>query len=648
MSAHSLRLVVEIPGVEGQATFNLSGRDALIGRDASADILIEHATISGRHGLLRAGADGYTYVDLGSRNGSAHQRASDGPTSVSSGEAVTIAAGDTLLLGASDGPVSVRVVAGVSAFGAKRAQLPTLAPVGRTARTIVAAAPLSDLFVSAPDALAGLAAEALSAATADELAESALATLARIFPRAEGRAVRLCGTGFALEAGDPPPSGLAVEATSGEEVLLLQEDGDSLPTTKSIASAGIRAAVVAPLNAGGAHHGHLIVWSPLGIAALPPTTLQMVSVAASLLALAAAGLAVRLGGERTREQLEREIARLQRGDRTAQSRVVDPIGTAPGFVQAVSLIRSVAPSRVPVLVLGETGTGKEVMARALHRWSQRANKPFVAFNCAAVPEALIESELFGHVRGAFTGASVDRGGLFEEADGGTIFLDEIGEMPAVMQAKLLRVLQEGEVRRVGASRTSRVDVRVVSATHRDLPELVAEGRFRADLMYRLNAISVRVPPLRERPEDVELLAHYLLGRATGVANKQVPGFASNALAALQSYGFPGNVRELENEVLRAVALTAEGCAIRASAFSPAVAGKAPPVGVDDVAVGETGGSTIDVDTSRTLKETVEAVERAAIRAALERSDGNLAAAARSLGLTRPGMYKVMGRLDISR
>ncbi|PKN54014.1 MAG: hypothetical protein CVU56_28760, partial [Deltaproteobacteria bacterium HGW-Deltaproteobacteria-14] len=317
-------------------------------------------------------------------------------------------------------------------------------------------------------------------------------------------------------------------------------------------------------------------------------------------------------------------------------RVVEPIGQSAPFLAAVGLARSVAGADVPVLIHGETGTGKEVLARNLHLWSRRAAKPFVAFNCAAVPEALIESELFGHVRGAFTGAGADRKGLFEEADGGTIFLDEIGEMPAVMQAKLLRVLQDGEVRRVGASRPSMVDVRVVSATHKDLVALVAEGRFRADLMYRLNAVTLRIPALRERGDDVALLAHFLLGRACDQARKRVPGFAPDALWALSRHGFPGNVRELENEILRAVALTPEGEPIRAAAFSERVADRAPP---------RVPARALS-DGPITLKDAVTDTERRVIEGALARTGGNVSQAARDLGLTRPGLYKVMERLGM--
>ncbi|MCB9733238.1 MAG: sigma-54-dependent Fis family transcriptional regulator [Deltaproteobacteria bacterium] len=416
--------------------------------------------------------------------------------------------------------------------------------------------------------------------------------------------------------------------------MLFTEGDAALEMTASVVQTGASAFVAAPLIAHGASFGVIAGWSPLGPAALPASALPQLAVAASIVALSASQLAVRAEGEVERRRLEDENTRL-RGAATGL-RVVEPVGESRAFTEALTLARSVASSDVPVLLNGETGSGKEVLARNVHLWSRRAAKPFVAFNCAAVPESLIESELFGHVRGAFTGAGADRKGLFEEADGGTIFLDEIGEMPGVMQAKLLRVLQDGEVRRVGASRPLRVDVRVVSATHRDLARLVTEGRFRADLMYRLNAVTLRIPSLRERGDDVSLLAHFLLGRAADSARKRIPGFAADALWALSRYDFPGNVRELENEILRAVALTPEGEPIRASVFSERVAGQAPPPGATQAPDGQ----------PVTLKDAVAATERAVVEAAIARHGGNVSQAARELDLTRPGLYKVMERLGL--
>jgi DNA-binding NtrC family response regulator len=234
------------------------------------------------------------------------------------------------------------------------------------------------------------------------------------------------------------------------------------------------------------------------------------------------------------------------------------IGRSPGMREVLARIAKVAPTAATVLVRGESGTGKELVARALHARSPRSAKAFVAVNCAAIPDGLIESELFGHEKGAFTGAAASHTGLIEAADGGTLFLDEIGELPANAQARLLRVLQEGEVRRVGASRTRRVDVRLICATHRDLPGMVSAGQFRADLYFRLRVVEIFLPPLRERGDDLDTLARHLLERAMQRAGKASLAFSDDALAAIAAHDWPGNVRELDNAIERAVILCEDG------------------------------------------------------------------------------------------
>ncbi len=228
------------------------------------------------------------------------------------------------------------------------------------------------------------------------------------------------------------------------------------------------------------------------------------------------------------------------------------VGHSEGMRELYSQIQRVAPASGPVLVLGESGTGKELVARAVHALSERADAAFLAVNCAGIPEALMESEFFGHEEGSFTGSKGSRDGLFLEASGGTLFLDEIAEMPLALQSKLLRILQDGKVRRVGANVEEDVDVRIVAATHQDLEEAVKEGRFREDLFYRLETFQLQVPPLRERGEDVELLAHRFLNLMNTRTGKQVRGFTPAALTKLTGYSYPGNVRELQNAMERAV------------------------------------------------------------------------------------------------
>jgi DNA-binding NtrC family response regulator len=238
--------------------------------------------------------------------------------------------------------------------------------------------------------------------------------------------------------------------------------------------------------------------------------------------------------------------------------VAGMIGECDAMREVFERIRKVAPADSTVLILGESGTGKELVARAVHDLSPRRDAPIIAVNCAAIPDALIESELFGHEKGAFTGAVAEHRGLVEAADGGTLFLDEIGELPPAAQARLLRVLQEGEIRRVGSVRPRKVNVRLVAATHRDLEQRVAEGTFRPDLYFRLRVFEIRLPPLRERGADIERLAQFLLEKTCRRLNRATPQFAPAALEAIRAYAWPGNVRELENAIERAVILCENG------------------------------------------------------------------------------------------
>jgi transcriptional regulator with PAS, ATPase and Fis domain len=242
---------------------------------------------------------------------------------------------------------------------------------------------------------------------------------------------------------------------------------------------------------------------------------------------------------------------------TARSQFEDLIGQSTQMRSVFKLVETVSHSTATVLIQGESGTGKELVARAIHYRSSRKDKPFVAVNCSALTETLLESELFGHVKGSFTGATGNKKGLFEAADGGTIFLDEIGDVPPATQVRLLRVLQEGEVKRVGANEPVKVDVRVIAATHVDLSRAKEQGKFREDLFYRLNVITIDLPPLRDRPEDVPLLAHHFLKVYAGKADKKVSGISPRAMEALTCNRWTGNVRELENVIERAVVLTSK-------------------------------------------------------------------------------------------
>ena len=269
------------------------------------------------------------------------------------------------------------------------------------------------------------------------------------------------------------------------------------------------------------------------------------------------------------EQLQAQVGALRR-DLARSDRFSEIIAVSPAMVEVFRLMEGAAFSTIPVLIEGETGTGKELVARGIHRASPRAEAPFVAVNCSALPEALLESELFGHRRGSFTGATDDQPGLFRAAKGGVIFLDEIGEMPLAMQAKLLRVVQENEVTPVGDTRPTKVDVRVISATNRDLKAALAARAFRQDLYYRLAAFPIRLPPLRERREDIPFLAARFLGLASERHHKSLRGFDSSAVDLFSRADWTGNVRELQNEIERAVALATDAETITVAQLSPSL------------------------------------------------------------------------------
>ncbi|WP_257459938.1 sigma-54-dependent transcriptional regulator [Archangium lipolyticum] len=337
-----------------------------------------------------------------------------------------------------------------------------------------------------------------------------------------------------------------------------------------------------------------------------------------------------------RERLLRENRRLRGvGGDVPVERI---LGESEPLRVVLRQVERLAPVGTTVLITGESGTGKELVARALHARSPRAAMPFVAVNCGAIPAGLIESELFGHARGAFTDARTARRGLFSEADGGTLFLDEVGELPPPAQVKLLRVLQEGEIRPVGENRAEKVDVRVIAATLRDLGRLVERGEFREDLYYRLNVVNVRVPPLRERTSDIPLLARSFLARFNRELNREPPvrGFSPEAEALMASYTWPGNVRELENAVERAV-LLAEGALILPQNL-PERLWTAPAPATTQPSPTPTHPPP---DANLSLKQAIRELEESYIRAALRRTRGNRTRAAEVLEIShRALLYKI--------
>jgi transcriptional regulator with GAF, ATPase, and Fis domain len=354
------------------------------------------------------------------------------------------------------------------------------------------------------------------------------------------------------------------------------------------------------------------------------------------------------------DQLEAQVAVLRR-DLVRRDRFTGIIGTSPAMVEVFRSMEAAASSSIPVLIEGETGTGKELVARGIHRTSSRADAPFVAINCAALPETLLESELFGHRRGAFTGASEDQLGLFKAAKGGVVFLDEIGEMPLAMQAKLLRVVQENEVTPLGDTRPSKVDVRVLSATNCDLKAAVAARAFRQDLYYRLAVLPIRLPPLRERREDIPLLAAQFLESASERHHKKIRGFDSSVVGLLSRADWPGNVRELQNEIERVVALATDGQTIAPHDLSPILrtAGVSGAISAGILMTNNSQGAdhspsplTHSTCVTTSLEEARTAYEAQYISQVLHQHGGNVSHAAHALRLSRVALQKKMKRYGL--
>jgi two-component system NtrC family response regulator len=323
-------------------------------------------------------------------------------------------------------------------------------------------------------------------------------------------------------------------------------------------------------------------------------------------------------------RLEREYQAMQRQFETEGFEGM--LGKSPAVKQVFATVRKLDPTDAPVLVLGESGTGKEVVALTIHRRSKRAKGPFVAINCGAIPETLIEAELFGHERGAFTGAHTQRPGKIETAEGGTLFLDEIGELPLALQVKLLRFLQEQQIERIGGRKQIRVDTRVIAATNVDLEKAMGEGKFREDLFYRLAVVVIKLPPLRERETDVVVLAEAFLKRYASDQGKGRLRFSKEALLALQEYSWPGNVRELENRVKRAVIMADD---LRVTPENLSLTSGSPGAGLN-------------------LREARDQLEREMLTKALRKHRGKISPAAADLGISRPTFYEMMEKLGIQK
>jgi DNA-binding NtrC family response regulator len=618
----SLARLVVIEGPDAGRELEIPMRGGKIGRADECEFKLSDPTVSRTHGLIdmREGAlcfipEKKTVINGSEVSGVYHLQAGD-----------EIAIGATKLAYLpSEGVALTRAASNVTMEVGSR-QLLSLTGHDRARRHLAAIAQLGDRLRG--EAAAGRDAVARAACDAARTALEA-------------------HRAFVLSAGKrPAPVAASMAAGESAQLQLPQQLVDKVIGQKQVVTAdsGGRALIAAPIHGGGADEVVAILW----VDRKSGTPWEEAdSLAANCLAhLTGAAWA----GADTREQLARKADALE--ERLADG---DFVGKSAAAHRVIDFVKRVGPSDATILLGGESGSGKEMVARAIHRASRRANGPCVAVNCAALTESLIESELFGHEKGAFTGATEKKAGRFEMADRGTLFLDEVGELPLGLQTKFLRVLEERRFERVGGQKSIEVDVRVVAATNRDLAEMVKRGQFREDLYYRLSVIHVDVPPLRERLDDVPLLAEHFLARFRQQAARRISGFAADAIAAMTRYSWPGNVRELRNAVERAIVL-GDREQIVAQDLPPQVLAQAqlprarlspptPPLGSAISTAVPTVQPQVTIEPmsvaapmpmkARSLRE----LEKEGILAALAATNGNKAQAAALLEIDRSTLYK---------
>jgi Nif-specific regulatory protein len=639
------RVRIEVLAGEGAGRVFESDADVIrIGRGSECELRLGGAHLSSSHARIASNGSGFAVADLASLNGSVLV---GGGKRVELGQdqpAQPLSDGDELELGADSGTLTrLRISLGSEAPAPEVVATRSLQELSSSGQTLE-----PKLWSAVLRALG--AAESLEAVVA-ELAEAAL----RLSPRATHATVALIdeasdkglllpmvtrvrgpdGAPIAPEGPVPLTRSVARRVVEGRAAVLAADAPREALGSESLLGANIRSTIGVPLWRGDDILGVLQVDNRDAPAMFDRRDVETLGVLAhgASLAVVSARLIQKLTLAEEQLRKENQFLRSRERSRTGELRI---IGDSRRMQEVLQQLGKVVNTRVTVLVEGETGTGKELFASAIHYRSQRRDKLFVAQNCAAFPENLLESELFGHKRGAFTGATDEKKGLFEVADGGTLFLDEVGEMPLALQAKLLRVLQEGEVRPIGASVARKVNVRIVAATNRNLEKEVAQGRFREDLYYRLKVFPLRVPALRERREDVALLATHFLERYTREFGREIAGFSQPALELLKAYDWPGNVRELENEVQRAV-IQAESEKIIGPELLSSRLRTAERASVDGPAADTTEQAS--EKPTGTLREIMDRFEKRILIQALAAHGNNKTSAAKTLGITREGLHK---------
>ncbi|MEM1030945.1 MAG: sigma 54-interacting transcriptional regulator [Myxococcota bacterium] len=637
-------------------TFALRQDVATIGRAEGNDVVVDDVPVSGRHARLVRGLDRVTIEDLGSTNGTFILRGDDRVVVPRGGEGVSLNAGDVVQLGEDrdacrlairrldEDDVTTATVVTVKSVD-ERTEVPhdvgRLGALYAAQREIGRAEDLDAVLHAIADAAFDLLAHATHVTVVLQARDEGagpkahpsssspyLPVLTRRRPEDKG--------GPPAEANDefiPITRSVYRQVIRERSAVLAADAKRQLDATPSLMGASVRSTIAIPLWRGDEILGVLQVDNRDAPGMLKPVDLDVLLLIAepASLAVANARLIGRLRSAEERARSEADFLKhrdkARRAGGRAEGREVSILGDSDPMQALMRQLDKVVDTNVSVLIEGETGTGKELVASALHYRSRRRDEIFVAQNCAALAETLLESELFGHRKGSFTGAHEDKKGLFELADGSTLFLDEITEAPMAIQSKLLRALQEGEVRPVGAPSPRRVDVRVVAATNRNLEREVEAGRFREDLYYRLKVFPLRVPPLRERRADIPLLASHFLSRFAEEIGKSVAGIAAEVMQTLMAYDWPGNVRELQNEVQRLVIQVDEGAFVTPDLVSPRMR------------KGEAVLRRAKATRGGTLKETMLAVEKFIVFEALREHDNNKTSTAKTLGITREGLHK---------
>ena len=631
-------------GQQAGKVFESSADLVRVGRSEGNDLLLGDEVVSGEHAQVFFDGERYLLRDQGTPAGTFVVR---GPERIavddSTGREVPLAPGDVVELGSGEEAVSftvaitldeaARVVAirKIDDFAPAESRVETdagsLRALYEAQKAIGAADDLHEVVVAIADACLGLVGRAthVTVVLRDDDEEGGRAGIAAYVPIA----TRVRGHEQRDVAPIPVARSVFRKVVTERAAVIAADAPAEVAQTESMMGAQIRSTLAVPFWRGEEILGVLQLDNRQSTGVFTSADLELMTVLAhhASLAVANARLVKRLRA--AEDRLKKENAFLkgrEESRRTGGRGTQEIVGQSSPMRALGAQIDKVADTRVTVLVEGETGVGKELIAAAVHYRSRRRDKLFVAANCAAVPENLLESELFGHKKGAFTGAHEEKKGLFEIADGGTLFLDEVTEMPLSLQSKLLRALQEGEIRPIGATAEKRVNVRIVAATNRNLEKEVEAGRFREDLYYRLKVFPVRVPPLRERREDIPLLAGYFLARYSTELGKPAAGFAQQAMELLQGYDWPGNVRELQNEVQRLVIQIEQGGFVTPDFLSPRIR--------------QVEGVIERVrPTKGTLKEMMDQLERWLLIEALREHQNNKTACAKALGITREGLHK---------